>query len=418
MKVTKQPHYGWIILIVAFFAFACDSISERLIPFLIPSMEAELNLSHGLTGNIVAAYFIAFAIMNIVWGILADRIGLRRCILIGQALIITGLSCMGFAHSFIASLLFYLLCGAGAAAQVIAAVALISRWFGGARRGKAIGILMSAVGVTVLVMGLVVPVISVNLSWRWNWWIFAAVVTIISIFCWRLLVNNPREKSLAPIGANKEEFSMPQREEIQGGPKQIESKVTIKDIMKRGTTWNLAGIFFVWGIGYITFATFGVAYLQEVGWAAKEAARVFAIWGALSIPGPIIWGILADRLTKKYVLLIAIAIQAIGMFIFLGNNPVAHYAGAAMIGFAYVGIPVTIAAAIADYYKPTVIGTTFGLIVGINAAGLAVGPAVAGYLADMTRTLNTAILFGLGVLILSFILTLALKKPPKRTRIQ
>lgn len=414
-KVTKQHHYGWVVVIGAFLALACDGIGERLYPYVLPSIKAELNLSHGLMGSISAAYFIAYAIMTPVWGIMADRIGPRRCMLVGQAIIIIGLSGMGFAQSFIASLLFYLLCGVGAAAQFVPAVTLISRWFGETRRGRVIGILMSVFGVITLALGLVVPVILVNLSWRWSWWIFAAVVPVMSIICWRLLVDNPSEKGLAPIGANNKELSVSDREDIKGSPGQIESKVTIKDIMKRGITWNLAGIFFAWGIGFIIFVTFGVAYLQEVGWSVKAAARVFAIFGALSIPGPIIWGIFADRLTKKYVFLIALAIQAIAVFVFLDSNPVARYVGAAIMGFTYFAIPVIMGATIADYYKPAVTGTTFGLITGITGIGLAIGLAVGGHLADITGTLNTAILFGLGALVLSFILTLALKKPPKRT---
>lgn len=411
-RVIKQPHYGWIVLFGGFLVFTCDGICERLYLYVLPSMGAELNLSYGPMGNIAAASYIAFAIMTPVWGILADRIGPRKCILIGQAIIIVGLSGMGFAHSFLASLSFFILCGTGAAAQIIAAVVLTSRWFGDARRGRANGILMSATGAITLVMGLVVPVILVNLSWRWSWWIFAVVVTVISIICWRLLVDNPREKGLAPIGADKEEV-LP-REDAKESPGQIESKVTIKDIMKRRITWNLAGIFFAWGIGYVIFATFGVAYLQEVGWAAQPAARVFAIWGALGIPGAIIWGIFADRLTKKYVLMIMLAIQAVGMFIFLGSNPLAPYAGASMIGFTVIGIFVTMASAIGDYYEPAVIGTAFGLITGITVAGVAAGPAISGHLADMTGTLNTAFLFGLGALVVSFILALVLKKPSKR----
>jgi len=383
-------------------------------PYLIPSMEAELNLSHGEMGNIVAGYFIAFAIMNPVWGNLSDRIGPRKCILIGQCFIIAGLSGMGFTHSFISSLLFYILCGIGAAAQVICAVAIISRWFGSNRRGRANGIFMSAVGVTVLTLGLVIPKILIDFSWRWSWWIFAIVVTIIIIFSWRLLVNNPEEKDLSPIGTNKEDLSLSPREDTKESLAKIEPKVTIKDIMKRMITCNLGGIFFAWGVGYIIFATFGVTYLQEMDWSAKEAARVFAIWGALSIPSAIIWGILADRLTKKYVLLIMLAIQAIGMFVFLSSNPVAPYAGASMIGFTYMGIFVTMASATGDYYEPTVIGTAFGVITGIFGAGLAVGPAIGGHLADMSGTLNTAFLFGLGALIVSFLLTLVLKKPAKR----
>ncbi|MDD5511129.1 MAG: MFS transporter [Dehalococcoidales bacterium] len=408
-KAIKRPHYGWIVLIGAFFIFACDSISERLMPFLIPSMEAELSMSHGAIGGVVSGYFVTFAVMNIVWGILADRVGPRKCILIGQALMISGLFGMGFTDSFWNSFLFYVLCGAGAAAQVIGAVAISSRWFVINKRGKANGILMSAVGVVVLTLGLVIPFILADLSWRWSWWIFAAVITIISILCSCFLVDDPAGKGLEPIGAYKDAASGAPAE--NNNPK-IKGP-SVKDILRRSVTWNMASIFFTWGIGYVIFATFGVTYLYEIGWPVKDAAEVFAIWGALSIPSPILWGILADRMAKKHVLLILLSIQAMGMLIFLGGNQLTAYVGAAAIGFTYLGVFVTMASAIGDYYEPKVIGTAFGIITACCGVGFAVGSVIRGHIADKSGTLHTAFLFGLAALASAFILTLTLKKPPK-----
>jgi sugar phosphate permease len=412
MKVANRFHYGWVIVIGAFLGHMGWATSRYLYPYVLPTMEAELNLSHVSMGSITSAYFIAYTIMTFVWGILADRIGPRKCMLIGQAIILIGLSSMGFMSSLTVGYLSYFLCGVGAAGQIIPIVRLLSDWFGGARRGTAIGIVFGGGNIMIVVLGFVVPMVLLSSSWRWTWWLCAALILIVIVICWFLLVDTPTKKGLAPIGANKEESSWSQH--VNGDPKQIEPKVTVKDILKRGTVWNFAGVYITYGIGYVIFMTFAVAYLEEVGWGFKSAAGVFATYGALSIPGPMICGIVADRLTKKYLLAMLAALQAIGMLIFLGGSTVGIYVGAAAAGFAAPSIPTVMAASMADHYEPAVIGTTFGFITLVFGVGSMIGPTLGGAIGDTTGTLMTAILLAVGVSILSFVLALVLKKPPKR----
>ena len=154
--------------------------------------------------------------------------------------------------------------------------------------------------------------------------------------------------------------------------------------------------------------------LERIGWGVEAAARVFALWGGLGIPAAIIWGITADRITKKYIFAIALALQATGLFVFLGGSPAGCYIGAAIIGLGSVGVPVIMAASMADYYEPTIIGTIYGFITLVFGIAAIIAPTIGGALADRTGTLSTALLLGLGAIIVSFVLVLVLKKPPKR----
>lgn len=416
MKGKPLPslfHYGWVTVIGAFLAYTCWGISRHLFPYVLPTMEAELNLAHEPMGNIASVYFVAYTIMSFVWGTIADKIGPRRCMLIGQVSILVGLTGMGFMSSLTTGFLFYFLCGAGAAGQSVPIVRLLSDWFGGARRGTAIGIAMAGAGVLTAVLGVAVPIILASYSWRWGWWIGAAFVLIVAVVCWFLLVDTPGRRGLAPIGTNNKELSASSIGHIKES-EPIAPKVTIRHILKRGTVWNLGGIYFIHGITYSIFMTFAVAYLEEIGWGVKAAAGVLATWGALQIAGPIIWGIAADRLTKKYLLAITLALGVIGLFIFLGGSTVGGYVGAAIIGFGTVGIPTIMAASMADYYEPTTVGTTFGFITLIFGIGAIIGPTTGGALGDATGTLGTAILLSLGAVIVAFVLALVLKRPPKR----
>lgn len=403
-KITNRFYYGWIVVIGGIICQMCWSISRHLYPYVLPTMEAELGVLHEAMGNISSTYFIAYAVMTFVWGILADRIGPRRCMLIGMVTIVAGLSGMGFVSSPVIGFLFYPLCGVGAAGISVPTAAIISRWFGRAQTGRAFGISNAGAGIAIVALGFVVPVILVNHSWRLSWWIGAAFVLIMAVICYFLLVDNPAEKGLGATGFRNEGLLSP--------PGQVKTKVAIRDILKQGTIWNLGGIYFMHGIGYPIFMTFAVAYLREIGWGVDESAAVFAIWGALSIPSPIVWGIVADHMAKKHVFALVAALQAVGLFVFLQGIPAGCYAAAAVIGFGCAGVPVTMGASMADYFKPTVIGTSFGFSTLIFGIAAIISPTIGGALADRTGSLNTAILLSLGAMVLMFVLALVLKKPP------
>ena len=388
-------------------------MSRTLYPYVLPTMEAELNLAHVLMGSISSAYFIAYTIMTFVWGIITDRIGARKCILIGISIIILGLSGMGFMSSLTIGWLSYSLCGIGSAGLVIPMVRLVLDWFGGASRGIALGITMTGVGVAPLILGFVIPMILANYSWRWSWWVGAAFVLVVAIISWFTLVDTPPKRDLTPTaGANPEKCTASQEQHTEDKSEQIEQpKPTLKDILRRRTTWNLAGVYGTYGMGEIIFLTFAVTYLQEIGWGVKESAGVFATWAAVSIFGPLISGILADRLTKKYLLATLAALMGTGMLIFLSGNSAGYYVGAAAVGFVAPGLPAVMASSMTDYYEPRIIGTTFGFITLFLGIGGIIDPTLGGALGDATGTLSTAILLASGISFISSTLALVLKRP-------
>jgi sugar phosphate permease len=363
-------------------------------------------------GIISSSYFIAYTVMTFVWGVLADKIGPRKCMLSGLVIIAVGLASMGFMTSPITGALFYLISGAGAAAISVPVVPLLSRWFSQKRRGRAIGTAVTGYGVTLAVLGLVVPMMLDNYPWRWTWWIVAACVLVIAAISWFLLVNTPEEKGLSPVGAAEKVHTAPGGKPVPSLEQITAPRVTFMDIIKRGTVWNMAGIYFTHAIGYSVFLTFAVAYLEEIGWEARAAAGALAAWGAIGIPAPVIIGFFADYIAKKYLIIFTLLSQGLGLLIFLSSGTVGGYVGATIIGIGAVCIPLLLKTAMADYYEPTIIGTTFGLITLCFGLGSTVGPAIGGSIADATGSLRTALLVGLGATATAFVLALILRKPP------
>lgn len=371
-------------------------------------MESELNLTHEQMGNIASVYFFTYAIMNFVWGALADRIGPRKCMLMGWALIVIALGGMGFMTSIVHGFISYALSGIGAAALSAPVLRLISDWFGGKRKDAAIGIYMTGGGVLIVTTGFVVPLILASQSWRWCWWAGAAFALVTGIIVWFLLVDTPAQKGLSRLGDNKGGNAFPHKQ-----PDNIcdLGARSTKDVLRQGIVWNLAAIFFVWAVGATMFTTFAVTYLKELGWDTGSASAVMSTWGALGIPSPVIWGQIVSRMTKKYIMAVALAAEGAGIFLFLLGTSLTSFTGAAIAGFADMGLIVAMQACVGDYFHPHTIGRTYGVMVVGFGIGAIIGPSLGGAIGDATGSLYISILVGSALVFCTSFLALALKKP-------
>jgi len=154
----------WLVAVGAFLGMVSFSISRHLYQYVLPPMATDLALPYERMGNIASAYFVAYAVASLAWGIVADAVGSRRAMLLGVGLIAAGLTGMGFASSFATAFVPYLLCGAGAAGLSVPQVPLLSSWFPANRRGLAMGIAITGSGFGSFALGLVVPTVLPSMS--------------------------------------------------------------------------------------------------------------------------------------------------------------------------------------------------------------------------------------------------------------
>lgn len=223
-----------------------------------------------------------------------------------------------------------------------------------------------------------------------------------------MLVDRPEQKKLQPLGLRP---VPPRPTVISGGSHPPLERFNLARVLKRWTVWNLGLSYGLWGAGYVVFITFAVAYLRQIGWAPKAASGIFALSGALSMVGPPLWGLLGDRIPKKYVLAIVLTLQCFGLLGLLNGSFVGAYVGAAAFGLGLVAVPAMMASSMADYFEPRMLGSIFGVITVMFGVGSIAGPSIAGYLADASGTLGASLLFALVAIAASFVAALALKKP-------
>ncbi|MFC2007846.1 CynX/NimT family MFS transporter [Chloroflexota bacterium] len=138
-KEPYQQGYRWVILALlclAYFAFVV--IARCISPLVTPILE-DLNISYSQMGMILGSWQLTYIVVAIIAGTIIDRLGLRKALFVGIAIV--GLSGIlrYFPEGFTALLLAVALFGIGGPMISIGCPKAVSQWFHGKERGIAIG---------------------------------------------------------------------------------------------------------------------------------------------------------------------------------------------------------------------------------------------------------------------------------------
>jgi MFS family permease len=284
---------------------------------------------------------------------------------------------------------------------------LVSHWFFKTTRGRAAGSMLSGNGLAIVFAGFYIPWINAVLGvegWRTGWLTIGIISLVISAAAAFFLRNDPREKGLKPLG------------EVTPGVSQ--SNATDSEKRARGIKWtmvHLGCIYALFGVTYVVYATFIVTTMvNERGFGEHTAGTFWAIVGGLSIFSGPLFGWLSDRLGRKIGMMLVYTLFTIAYILVAANLPNMYlYASIGIFGLAVWSIPTIMSAAVGDYTGPARAVKAFGFITLFFGIGQITGPAVAGYLADVTGTFSMA--FWLCALLtgLAIVLTKFLKPPSK-----
>jgi MFS family permease len=132
----------------------------------LPTISADLGLSHPEAAWVLAGYVLAQAIAVALFGRLADMRGTRLILLIGGALIAAGTVLTVSSGSFAPLLAGRMLQGAGVAASPVAAFSIAATLFEDPDRGKAVGVISAVLAILSGSGSLIGGLLTDGLSWR------------------------------------------------------------------------------------------------------------------------------------------------------------------------------------------------------------------------------------------------------------
>lgn len=345
------------------------------------------------SGNAVGKVIVG-PIFGFIAGWFIDRFGPRRLMLTGIVMggfALIGLSVMTTLWQFY---LFYLfnalgyLFGGPLPNQV-----MISRWFDKSR-GKIMGIAYLGIGVG----GMLVPQIAkaLNVSFGWRGGILCLGLLMIAIAFPMAWFVKERKEDVSPSAAVT-----------------AATKVSFGKIL-RSWPFYLLLIGSMCSIGAVSGTSQNLKLFMSIDlkYSQQAAANIMSIVLGSSIIGRLLMGWLADRIAKKYVMIIIYAMVALSIpLLYAADTTGVIYLFAFLFGMALGGDYMIIPLMAAELFGVKVMGRVMGIVIAADGLGEAFGPMLAGWLRDSTGSYVNGFA---ALIILALVGTIAVAMLPKK----
>lgn len=201
----------WAILSVLIVSLLVVVLDNTILNIALPTIQSELEATQGELVWAVDSYILVFAALLFTWGVLGDRYGRKRILVVG--LIVFGLSSAACAFASTPQMLigFRAVMGIGGAAVLPTTLAIITVVFPPHERGRAIGTWAGAVGAAVALGPVLGGALLQNPQWfaplTGNAWgsvflINVPIVTVGLFAIWRVVpeTRNPDGRKLDVLG--------------------------------------------------------------------------------------------------------------------------------------------------------------------------------------------------------------------------
>ena len=313
------------------------------------------------SGNAISKLIVG-PLFGFIAGWLVDKFGPRRLMLAGVVMAggaLIGLSTMSALWMFYLFYLFNALgyvCGGPLPNQV-----LLSRWFDKSR-GKAMGVAYLGIGIG----GAIVPLLSHWLTGEFGWRGALRSVGILVIVLALPLTLFVKE---SPEGKTK---------------KIVERLAPMGSVFRRKAFYLLA-LGSMCSIGAVGGANQHLKLFLSLdqNYAQVEAAKIISLVLAFSIIGRLLMGWLADRLAKKWVMLLIYGLISVAIpLLFFAAQPAVTYLFAAVFGLGLGGEYLIIPLMAAELFGVQVMGRLMGVILTADGVAEALSPMLVGYLRD------------------------------------
>ena len=400
--------YGWVVFAITFLIYMFMYGLRYSVGIFFTPIQDEFGWSTAATASGVTVFFWVYALSAPFVGNLADRIGVRKTVLLGGLLLGGG----GAMVSFITELWqLYVAWGVvaamGSAALYVVPTMALSKFF---HRKRGITVGWSSVGVSAgqaVLIPLVASFIPI-LGWRASIRALGLVVMVVTaVIGYLFLREDPESLGLHPDGDDTPIMG----DKENGNPGEV--NWTPREAV--GTTcFRLTAVSYFFAIGgIISILTFVVPHMIKIGITPLQASAAFGVIGLMSATGSFVFGIVSDRYGRKITILLTTGGMAVAFLVatLIPANITMLYAWAVLYGVSYGGAPEQYAAITTDYFGRRYNTTLFGLMTLAGGLGGGLFPLIGGWLVDLTGSYYATLLF-LGAMMALATLTTYLAKPP------
>ncbi|HLS77316.1 MAG TPA: MFS transporter [Nocardia sp.] len=277
--------HRWLMLALGVFAQASSAVFIHGIPFLLPALTAR-GTALPTAGLLVAMPTVGLVCTLIAWGYVVDRIGERKVLVAGPALMCAaGVAAAATSNDIALGALLFL-GGLGAASTNGASGRVIVGWFPPDRRGLAMGIRQTAQPLGVGIGALSIPLVADRYGIAAAVLVPALMGGLAALSCLAGIVDPPRPKGSAADRDNPYRGS--------------------------ATLWRIHGASVLLVVPQGVLWTFALLWLhRDVGWSLPVAGAVVTATQFLGAAGRIGAGAWSDRVGSRLGPLHTVAVAAV-----------------------------------------------------------------------------------------------------------
>ena len=384
-----------LVVLTSFLAlFAIVGIALYGLPFFYDFMVRDFGWSRAqVTSGNALSKLVVGPVFGFLAGWLVDRFGPRRLMIAGIVMAGVALIGLGAIRSLAGFYLFYLfnalgyVCGGPLPNQV-----LLSRWFTGGR-GRAMGVAYLGIGIG----GAVVPFLAVWLTRAVGW-----------------------QGALQGLGLLIIATALPMALFVRESPAS-----TTSTTFTTFTTFTTSAVlhrpaFYLLLLGSMcSIAAVGgtnqhlkLFLSLDHGYSQTAAAQVASLVLVSSLVGRLGMGWLADRIPKKYVMLLIYLLVACAIpVLFLTGTRAAIYIFAVVFGIGLGGEYMVIPLMAAELFGVRVLGRVMGIVLTADGVGEAVAPWLVGRMRDAAGSYASGFAALIGCALVGAVAILFLPRP-------
>ncbi|SDK60883.1 MFS transporter [Natronorubrum texcoconense] len=372
-------HYRTTVLALCLLAFFVTYFARMAISPVIPFIADDFDVSNTQIGFALSGMWLAYGLSQFPSGVLGDRFGEKRVILVAVGGTAVASLLLAFAPVFAAFVLFAVLLGLVAGLHYTVAVTLLSRTYD--ELGRAVGI--HSMGGPFA--GLVAPVVAAWVGVRFGWRPAVALALVVglpvfALFAWRIRPTEPRR----PAQPMRERFELDAVVELVSRPS-IAFTLVIA----------MLGTFVVQGL--LTFLpTF---FIEHHRYSATHAGVAFSVFFVVRTVGQFVLGELSDRYGRDLAIGASMLGGAVGLLgLVAGASSVVLGASVILAGFGS-SFFAALDPRFLDKLGHAERGSGFGLVRTVYTVVGSAGSVGAGLFADLfgwgTSFLILAVLFAI-----------------------
>jgi sugar phosphate permease len=370
--IAPRQRYQALAVAAAFFAlFSVVGFAYYGLPFFYDFFVRELGWTRAeVTSGNAFAKLVVGPLFGFFAGVIVDRFGPRRMMLVG--ILLAGIAPIGLGGTTTLAALytFYLMNALGyVTGGPLPNQVMLSKWFD-AGRGRAMGIAYLGIGIGGAIVPLLAHALIQALGWRPALKVLGLLMIVIA-FPLAFFVREPGAESGSPGRAAAPAAAAPAAD-------------SILDVLRRPSFYLLA-LGSMASIGAVggTSQNLKLFFAMDRGMAQGRVAELISLVLVGSIAGRLLMGWLADRWPRKRVMLLIYTIVALAIpLLWWAPSTVTLRAAALVFGIGLGGDYMIIPLMAADLFGLKRMGRVMGIVLTADGVAEAVMPMGAAALRD------------------------------------